>query len=255
MKTILIYDGSFEGLLSVIFYVFEFKLTNVSIQKRECSQQNFFDAEEEIITDTVKATRVWKGLSRKVSTQSRQKIYKAYLSEIPKIENVILHFIKRMFSSEIPIENDYSDPAILEIDKVVKKVNREKHRMDAFVRFRLTNDGMYFAIIEPDFDVLPLNTEHFKKRYADQKWLIYDLKRKYGIYYDLQKVTIVNLEISSEVNSTNKALNYFTVDEKKFQELWVIYFKNSNIPSRKNMPLHINHIPKRYWKYLPEKKF
>ncbi|MCB0469000.1 MAG: TIGR03915 family putative DNA repair protein, partial [Aequorivita sp.] len=142
-----------------------------------------------------------------------------------------------------------------EIDKVAKKVDREKHRMDAFVRFKLTKDDIYFASIEPDFNVLPLNADHFKKRYADQKWLIYDLKRKYGIYYNLQNVAIVELEISSNTNNTSNASTYFTLDEINFQQLWGIYFKNSNIPSRKNMRLHIKHIPKRYWKYLPEKKF
>lgn len=255
MKTILIYDGSFDGLLSAIFYVFEFKLTNVCIKKREHSQQNFFDAEEEIITDKIKATRVWKGLSKKLSARGMQKIYKAFLSEIPTIETAILHFIKRTFSSKVPVENDYSDPSILVIDKVAKKVDREKHRMDAFVRFKLTKDDIYFATIEPDFNVLPLNADHFKKRYADQKWLIYDIKRKYGVYYDLKNVQTVKLEISSNTNNTSNAPTYFTVDEINFQQLWGIYFKNSNIPSRKNMRLHIKHIPKRYWKYLPEKKF
>lgn len=255
MKTILIYDGSFEGLLSAIFYVFEFKLTNVCIKKREHSQQNFFDVEEEIITHKIKAARVWKGLSKKLSARGRQKIYKAFLSEIPTIETAILHFIKRTFSSEVPVENDYSDPSILEIDKVAKKVDREKHRMDAFVRFKLTKDDIYFATIEPDFNVLPLNADHFTKRYADQKWLIYDVKRKYGVYYDLKTIQTVKLEIPSNTNNTSNAPTYFTVDEIIFQQLWGIYFKNSNIPSRKNMRLHIKHIPKRYWKYLPEKKF
>jgi len=255
MKFILIYDGSFEGLLSAVFYFYEHKLDDASIVKKENSQPSFFYVDEEIITDYGKAKRVWKGLSKKVSVRGREKIYKAFLSEIPTIENAILHFIKRTFSSEVSIENDYSDPIILEIDKVSKKVDREKHRMDAFVRFRLTNDGIYFATIEPDFNVLPLNTEHFKKRYADQKWLIYDLKRKYGIFYNLQKAALIELEISAEVNSTTRALTYFTVDEMHFQKLWGIYFKNSNIPIRKNMRLHIKHIPKRYWKYLPEKKF
>ncbi|QQX77256.1 MULTISPECIES: TIGR03915 family putative DNA repair protein [Aequorivita] len=255
MKFILIYDGSFEGLLSAVFYFYEHKLDDASIVKKENSQPSFLYIDKEIITDYGKAKRVWKGLSKKVSVRGREKIYKAFLSEIPTIENAILHFIKRTFSSEVSIENDYSDPIILEIDKVSKKVDREKHRMDAFVRFRLTNDGIYFATIEPDFNVLPLNMEHFKKRYADQKWLIYDLKRKYGIFYNLQKAALIELEISAEVNSTTRALTYFTVDEMHFQKLWGIYFKNSNIPTRKNMRLHIKHIPKRYWKYLPEKKF
>ena len=59
--------------------------------------------------------------------------------------------------------------------------------MEAFVRFQLTKDGLYYCIIQPDYNVLPLISNHFEKRYADQRWLIYDSRRKYGIYYDLKK--------------------------------------------------------------------
>ena len=41
--------------------------------------------------------------------------------------------------------------------------------MLAFVRFELLQDEVYFAKIEPDFNVLPLFRKHFKERYADQK--------------------------------------------------------------------------------------
>jgi len=167
----------------------------------------------------------------------------------------MLHYIRYALSSSENVERDFSNRHILEIEKTVKKVNREKHRMDAFVRFRLTTDGIYFATIAPDFNVLPLNATHFKKRYADQNWLIYDLKRKYGIYYDLKNVKTVQLEISEAINTQKEAPNFFTLEEIQFQKLWGNYFKNSNIASRKNMRLHIKHIPKRYWKYLTEKNF
>ena len=29
---------------------------------------------------------------------------------------------------------------------------------------------------------------HFKRRYQDQRWLIYDEQRKYGLYYDLKEI-------------------------------------------------------------------
>lgn len=255
MKTILIYDGSFEGMLSAIFYVYEYKLKDVSIVKKEHSIKSFFDIDEEIITDYQKAERVWNGLSNKISTEAKRKLYKAFLSEIITIEDTILHYIRRALSSEINIEKDFSDPFILAIEQVVKKVNREKHRMDAFVRFRLTKDGIYFATVEPDFNVLPLIEGHFKRRYADQKWLIFDLKRNYGIYYNLENVETILLDVTPTINSKIEAKSYFTSEEMQFQELWGNYFKNSNIVSRKNMELHVKNIPKRYWKYLPEKNF
>ncbi len=255
MKSILVYDGSFDGLLSAIFYVYEYKLTEVSISKREHTVESFFDQEIEIFTDEEKAKRVWNGLSKKISASGKKKLYKAFLSELPSIEDTILYYIRKALASKVNIEKDFTDPNILKIAQVVKKIDREKHRMDAFVRFRLTEDGIYFATIEPDFNVLPLNAPHFKKRYADQKWLIFDLKRSYGIYYDLEQVQTVSLELPADINSKTKASAYFTSEEMQFQNLWGNYFKNSNIVSRKNSKLHIKHIPKRYWKYLPEKNF
>jgi probable DNA metabolism protein len=125
--------------------------------------------------------------------------------------------------------------------------------MEAFVRFRLTKDGLYFASIEPDFDVLPLISKHFNSRYADQKWVIYDLKRNYGLYYDLEKVDIINISLPEDFDATKTSQDFFAAEELEFQTLWQDYFESTNIPSRKNMKLHIRHVPKRYWKYLSEK--
>ena len=133
-------------------------------------------------------------------------------------------------------------------------MSREKHRMEAFIRFKLTKDAIYFANIAPDFNVLPLIKNHFKKRYADQKWLIYDLVRKYGIYYNLETVEIITLELDHNFDASKTSTEIFAPIELEFQQLWKDYFKSTNIKSRKNMKLHIQHVPKRYWKYLSEKQ-
>ena len=126
--------------------------------------------------------------------------------------------------------------------------------MEAFVRFQLTTDHLYYAIIEPDFNVLPLLTDHFEHRYADQRWMIYDSRRRYGIYYDGEKVDTVEVSFS-ERNCAGKDISViYDEHELLYQHLWQRYFKSVNIASRKNTRLHIQHMPKRYWKYLPEKK-
>src|SRR5690606_38301814 len=148
---------------------------------------------------------------------------------------------------------DYGNGTVLKISQIAKSVGREKHRMEAFVRFKLTKDDIYFANIEPDFDVLPLISKHFKSRYADQKWIMYDLKRQYGLNYDLQEVQAMNLTLPETFDPTQTASEYFTPSEIEFQTLWQNYFQSTNIVARKNTKLHIQHLPKRYWKYLSEK--
>jgi len=42
-------------------------------------------------------------------------------------------------------------------------------------------------------------------------------------------------------------------DEKLFQRLWKQYYKSISIQERKNPKVHRQLLPKRFWKYLPEK--
>lgn len=249
----LVYDGTFDGLLTCIFKIYEEKIDDANIQKSSQVQNIIFTDNTEIITDTKQANRVWSGLKKKLSARGRSTIYYSYLSEQPQIEYVILDFIKSVFSTLNNIETDYTNPSVLKLSKVAKSVGREKHRMEAFVRFRLTKDNYYFASISPDFDVLPLISNHFKSRYADQKWIIYDIKRKYGLQYDLEKINIINFEFSDDFDFTKTSSDFFTEGEQEFQKLWKDYFDSTNIKSRKNMQLHVKHVPKRYWKYLSEK--
>jgi probable DNA metabolism protein len=99
--------------------------------------------------------------------------------------------------------------------------------------------------------VLPLISTHFKERYADQRWLIYDCRRKYGLYYDLDEVSEVTIDFNE---SNNNSKDVYDEKENLYQELWKQYFDSVNIKARKNMKLHIQHVPKRYWKWLVEKQ-
>lgn len=254
MSVILTYDGSFEGFLSSVFIAYEQKTLQAKIIRFDRAAPTFFEKTETVITNETNADRVWKGLKKKCANSGLNNLYCAFLSEMEHVETLLFSYIKQAFKAPNPIDGDFSNPIVLQISKIVKMVGREKHRMDAFIRFKLTKDNIYFATIEPDFNVLPLNTKHFKNRYADQKWLIYDIKRQYGVYYNLETTATVELTLEQGLTQNNKQDLYFTEDEFAYEELWKNYFKSTNIESRKNMKLHIRHVPKRYWKYLAEKK-
>ncbi|QLE02928.1 TIGR03915 family putative DNA repair protein [Galbibacter sp. BG1] len=250
----LIYDGTFDGFLSAVFCVYERKLQEVTIQNTGQAQNVLFANPEIVYTNELQAKRVWKGLIKQLSFREASQIFYAFLSELPDIENVLLDFIQYVFNNKKGAGKDYAHPSVLKIAQVARQVGREKHRMEAFVRFKLTKDNIYFANVDPDFNVLPLILNHFKKRYADQKWVIYDTKRNYGIYYDLNSVETVKLEFPESFNFSQTDTSYFSEAEFDFQQLWKSYFKSTNIEERKNMKLHIQHVPKRYWKYLSEKQ-
>ncbi|WP_417885830.1 TIGR03915 family putative DNA repair protein [Zunongwangia sp.] len=122
--------------------------------------------------------------------------------------------------------------------------------MEAFVRFELLKDDIFFAKINPDFNILPLILKHFKTRLADQKWIIYDLKRNIGSYYNLKKISYITIYFKNKASITK---NIIKNNEKNYQILWKSYFESTTISSRKNTKLHLQHVPKRYWKFLTEK--
>ena len=254
MVQTIIYNGSFENFLTAVFEVYEYKLKEPDIRKEGLSMPDLFVAPHIVPEDKSKAERVLKALQQKITPFAVRNLYKAFLSEINGIEIVLLRYIQYVISSVDSVERNYGNADVLLINQTAKKVDREKHRMKAFIRFQKTKDELYYAIIQPDFNVLPLIEKHFRERYADQRWLIYDVRRKYGLYYSLQ--TVEEVQINFAENISDKPALQTIQDEKEelYQSLWQTYFDSVNIKARKNMKLHIQHVPRRYWRYLVEKQ-
>ena len=249
----LIYDGTFEGFLSSVFYLYEYKLQGAEIYRQQAPPVLFGNTVM-VETDETKAERVWNGLAKKLSPAGLHSLYCSFLADTLKEENNMLEFIKYVLATTHKIENDFSNFAVMRLQRVEKMVHRESHRMEAFIRFKLTKDQIYYAAVSPDFNVIPLIKSHFEKRYADQQWIIYDLKRNYGIYYNLHNVETITLTFNNDKSEGSRQPVWMHEHEELYQTLWQQYFKSVNIASRKNMKLHIQHMPKRYWKYLSEKQ-
>ena len=251
---ILIYDGSWNGLLTAVFEAYERRLSNALIEREQYHQPSVFHSTLHVYADDTKAQRVWKGLQAYLSAENCLQLYACYLSEIPDIGQTIYGYMQLVFARKASPEGDYANACVLRVAQVSKMVHREKHRMEAFIRFQLTQDGLFYAGIEPDFNVIPLLLKHFKNRYADQRWLIYDIKRRYGIYYDLHTVEEIEINLQEKTSSVESLAELFHADETLYQTLWKDYFKHVNISERKNSRLHLQHVPKRYWKNLTEKQ-
>jgi probable DNA metabolism protein len=247
----LVYDGTFEGLLTAVFEVYERKLVNVNLQKEERYTNALFTEVITVITDNFKANRVLNGLKIKLSNMGLQRLYAAHLADIDGEDNVLLGYIRYVFDAGQNIEEDYGNKYVLRVSEIVRMMRRERHRMEAFIRFQKLKDGTFYAGIEPDFNVLPLLIKHFRNRYADQRWIIYDIRRKYGVSYDLHDTEYITLDFN-DVKPGN-VISAYNEEEELYQVLWQNYFKSVNIPARKNTKLHLMHVPKRYWKHLTEK--
>lgn len=253
MNTV-VYDGSFEGFLTAVFEIYEYKIPAPAIVRENEGKVSLFSTPHTVYTNISKAERVCNKLKEKLPGDGFKNFLAAFLSGISKMEDILFDYARMVFSADKNIQHNYSSETVLWVQQTSKKVYRERHRMEAFVRFKLTVDGLYYALIEPDFNVIPLLITHFEKRYADQRWLIFDISRKYGAYYDLRKTEIVQMDLDEmKKNIAAKENGIHDRGEQLFQKLWQQYFSGTNIKARKNTKLHLQHMPRRYWKYLTEK--
>lgn len=249
------YDKTFEGLLSVLFEAYVLKLFPDKLEAENEPLPLFYDHVIHVATDDTKVKRVWKGLEKKLTKGGISFLTVSWLSELPEIDILLLHYMRKTIDAPQSIELNFGDPDVLEISKIWKKVNQEKHRIIQFTRFQKAADDIFFACMEPLYNVLPLTIGHFQDRFADQKWILYDLKRDYGYYYDLFTVTEIHFkEKPTYLYSGVLDENLMAEDEKMFQKLWKEYFKSITIKERINPKLHRQNMPVRFWKYLTEKQ-
>ena len=249
IRLIFLTDGTFEGLLTAIFEAYAADRPPDAIVSKGTDQLELFDRRVTVPTDPEKSNRVWDGLKRHLGPNGRRKLFEAYLSGSPGVETAIYGFVWDAIPGRRRKAPAQLTPHI-QIDKLSQKVRREAHRMKGFIRFQQTGADRYLALIAPRYDILPLVRRHFELRFADQVWIIYDTQRDYGLCYDRHETRELRLD-SADLKASGYAGN---TDERFCQTLWQRYFSAVNIPQRNNPKLHLRQLPRRYWRYLPEKQ-
>ena len=261
--SIVLYEPSFEGWLSAVFYVYANKLHDdeaLQLIAQDCYVPSLIAQATSVVPNQEHAERVLVKLNQLLGRSGMRNLLWGFLSEKEHIGTTLFWVVK--YAIDYPnrhIMQDVGNLHVLELVQTVKSVGREKHRMEAFVRFEHTTDDIYFARVEPDFNVLPLIGEHFRQRYQDQHWAIYDITRGYGIYYDKSNSTATRPAALQTITDLDDAVlrrpaSIHSADERRYQQFWQGYFTNVNIKERKNPKLHRQYLPQRYWKYLSEKQ-
>ncbi len=243
-------DGTFEGLLTAIFEAYARKSPPDAIKSAGENQLGLFERRVRIATDVSKCDRVWKGLKKHLGSKRRQMLFEAYLSGRSGVETMILkcvwdtipHLNKHMMQTDLT--------SFIQVENLSHKVRREAHRMKGFIRFQQTGKDQFFALIAPQYDVLSLIRRHFESRFADQRWIIYDRLRNYGLCYDRHQVRELRLDPAdlNAIDIENRP------NEQFCQTLWKRYYDAVNIQHRNNPRLHVRQLPRRFWRYLPEKQ-
>ena len=236
------YDGSFDGLLTVIYMAYNDRESEMLRVSAKAEQLILALDDIHVITDFSKARRVEKSICEKLSQNFLNNIRTCFLSNDKNKDTVIIHTIYKALKQGEEILNSLDEHAFY-MNKLVKQVLNERHKYLGLLRFKEMKDGTMFSTIEPKNNVLPILISHFKNRMKKEKFAIFDRRRKTIVYYDGKKAEIFFVE-SLEIEWSDEEIEY--------SELWKTFHKSISIKERENKKLQQNNLPKYYWKHLVE---
>jgi len=244
-----VYDGSWPGLLTVVFTLFTDKRPALSVLRERTQVTDLFHEVCEVATDEASATRVLSRARSQLGARRVRELWCCHLAERADVDRLLVQFLTVAFTGGAV--NDVRDPTVLGLRQWRKHVSHEKHQIEAFVRFQENTDGVWTATIAPAYDVLPLIASHFRTRYADMEWLIADRRRCYGLHHRAGRVVPVEFVHERDSGSPAPHIQAAT-NERAYVALWKTYFHSVDIPERRNLKLQMQHMPKRHWKHMVE---
>ncbi|HBQ86265.1 MAG TPA: hypothetical protein DD811_07290 [Syntrophomonas sp.] len=248
-----LYDGSFEGLLTCIYYNYYGEKAS-GIYRQDSYQPVLMIDSTEVITEPALAARVYQAIE-KISGDALENVYHAFVSSAPDKEILILNYLRLGFRLGSKVDAYHSHPDVYPLHKVARKVTTEAHRFLGLLRFADTGNFLY-AVLAPDHYILPLIADHFADRLAGERWIIHDRKRGLAVVYD-------GHDLETERSSRRRwYITDFPRDgqvplnekEQYYQKLWQQYFDTIAIESRCNPRLQARFVPYRYRHDLVEFK-
>lgn len=263
------YDGSFAGLLCAAE---EASALTVAPRdklyfKSQTDDEDLFEEPFSIQTDLEHAREIWRKVSARGYASSLRTCFDAYCSDsagradhVGRVLCAILHeaetpnqsgAAQTFARSGLATLNNLNDSDILAVVTAAVRCRNQAQKITGLIRFSELADGLWYAAVSPDCDVLPLIAPHFALRFAPHSFMIHDLQRATAIVHEpglgCRIVGEVSLPDSLRVTDLSCTGREFMVREK-----WRRYFSSIAIEERRNPRLQAKFMPKKYWSGLPE---
>ncbi len=239
----LLCDGSFDGLLTALFYAEATRPRAAEILLEPPMQSSLLTQPTSIATEPDKADRVCKAIRRKLPGEAYWILQSVFSSYREDRGTLLMRYLRVGWRVGKQLNDQIADPDVWEATKVSKQVGHEVHKLSGLLRFRPVR-GVYYCAFTPDNDVVQFLAPHFADRLSDQHWLIHDLSRSKGAVFDKDRARWTILPLPDFQLDTGM--------DDPFIALWRTYHKTIAIEARKNEGLQRQFMPKRYWKHLFE---
>lgn len=239
-----IYDGTFDGLLTIVFDSYATKTLPQKIISKDNYIENFLDKTTYIDTDYKKSQRIFDGIATNICRDALYNSYYAFLSNDKDKEINILKYLCDGFDIGPEINNKITISYVFKVINLRRKALAECHKLKGLLRFQEIGDNLCYASIHPDNNILEPLGKHFINRMPTMQFIIHDKNRNLCFIYNGKEYRIIN--------SKNIKIPSLSSNELAYQELWKLFFNTIAIKERTNSKCQMQFMPKKYWKDLIE---
>ena len=241
---ILLYDGTFEGFLSLVYEVYYKKLKPTKIYKT-LPNEILFEEILEINSSKESGIKVLNAIKTKFPKEILEKILNIFMCDSKEFEMALLEYIVIGFKDSKQLYN-INNSCVFYLNNLEKELFRVTHKLTGFIRFEELEDKTLYAKIESKFNVVYFLGRHFLKRFNNQNFIIHDINRKLAFVKIQNAYSIKEVTFFDEPN--------YSPNEEKFQKLWKSFFSGVTINERTNLKLQTQMVPLLYRTYMSEFK-
>lgn len=241
---ILLYDGTFEGFLSLVYEVYYKKLKPTKIYKT-LPNEILFEEILEINSSKESGIKVLNAIKTKFPKEILEKILNIFMCDSKEFEMSLLEYIIIGFKDSKQLYN-INNSCVFYLNNLEKELFRVVHKLTGFIRFEELEDKTLYAKIESKFNVIYFLGRHFLKRFNNQNFIIHDINRKLAFVKMQNDYSVQEVAFFDEPN--------YSSNEEKFQKLWNSFFNGVTINERTNLKLQTQMVPLLYRTYMSEFK-
>ena len=235
-----VYDGSFEGLLSVVYTAVYSRVIPCGISTDKTLQFAFATRYVDVETNRIHARKVHDALYKKIGTLGLKRLYYLFLSNHINKDLIIYNYMMLGFKNGQRTNSALTNDTVANAFKIAESVSRETEKFRQFTRFNVMQWGVQYAKIAPVNNILPILTPFFVKRLKIIPFVIHDITHDVCAIYDTKEWRVVSSEGLTPPE--------FSEDEMRIKDLWETFFNAITIEPRKNTKLQKQNMPARYFR-------
>lgn len=269
-KVALVYDGTLEGLATLIFIAFAVHCAVEDVHNAQGGRPQQPRLSQRIVhieSDISAALRVRRTICRNCGQNIWDAIACASASDGPGVGFALFRFAKAMLaesdvnacarcskrrSCTVPcgkpprmrIVDRWSDPLVAPVLRANRRVANEVDKTKQFIRFQHTADDLWYARCNPACNTVPFVMHHFSRRFNTQRFVIYDENHGVAGLSEGGKWQLVRTDALP--------CPPLAAEEEQMQRAWQRFYKALSVNARHHPELRRGFMPVRLWKNLVE---